>query len=320
MLIRQVGSSQTASNLCSKMANGQKGGSKKKQQTEHTDPNSEPLKDREQDKCCASSPARGTQPSVRGEETQEDEPSESKQVGSNQTASGSMRPDAKEPKKQGQEEQQIKSPDPNPESYGPNNYQETLNTFTSSRLSALISSSSAINAQSLFVVLMLFSAVVIGGITILLGSNTRPLDEPEGTELKSIVKQLPQNYPTLTDENVDDLITIGKMWQSKDRNKPLCLLVTGNNGREFAIELGEQLHRFTTSWRQFEMVESTPEFTYETLTDRLEQVGDIRLQTDFDDSDAVDTQLRVFTILDIERLKWDAHKALHFFADTSSPV
>ncbi|PAV83333.1 hypothetical protein WR25_16351 isoform G [Diploscapter pachys] len=231
-----------------------------------------------------------------------------------------MRPDAKEPKKQGQEEQQIKSPDPNPESYGPNNYQETLNTFTSSRLSALISSSSAINAQSLFVVLMLFSAVVIGGITILLGSNTRPLDEPEGTELKSIVKQLPQNYPTLTDENVDDLITIGKMWQSKDRNKPLCLLVTGNNGREFAIELGEQLHRFTTSWRQFEMVESTPEFTYETLTDRLEQVGDIRLQTDFDDSDAVDTQLRVFTILDIERLKWDAHKALHFFADTSSPV
>ena len=78
------------------------------------------------------------------------------------------------------------------------------------------------------------------------------------------------------------LIYICVQWQSKDRNKPLCLLVTGNNGREFAKELGEQLHRFTTLSHPFETVESTPKLTYEELTGRLEQVGDIRLQVGHD--------------------------------------
>ncbi|PAV83323.1 hypothetical protein WR25_16349 isoform B [Diploscapter pachys] len=111
---------------------------------------------------------------------------------------------------------------------------------------------------------------------------TRPLDEIIGTDLKGTVKRLSQNYPTLTNKNVDDLMDIGRKWQSKDRNKPLCLLVTGNNGREFAIELGEQLHRFTTSWRQSEIIESTPELTYKTLIHSLERMGDVRLQVGHD--------------------------------------
>ncbi|PAV61370.1 hypothetical protein WR25_26378 isoform A [Diploscapter pachys] len=119
-------------------------------------------------------------------------------------------------------------------------------------------------------------------------------------------------YGHLKKEDRKVLAMIGRKWLVERETPPISVVVTGPNAKEFATDLGSIAQELVTGSRwsvsAIEVVEKTERaILHDSLQLVLEQIKKW--------SNGDELRPTCATILDVNRLKWDALLVLHAFAD-----